>query len=267
MLTSADKTITNLNEIVETLAALIEKHGRALAILHDSTETKYFVNDFVFYCAAKGCKATRAIIALIELKHPEEVFMLTRVVYECYLNAAFAINNPQHIDHLVTKKVGLYTGDYRFQITPNGRLNRRKIENMKNGELMEAGPSIEMLAQGSGYEADVAIHELIYPFLSEHIHIHMMASGNYRNASDQTKYEITGNYNMPGAVGLISYVSFLLLSLISVYAPGDRTTQLLVIGSQLHSSLGLIKYEDEMSELGGLMVKRINAGILKKHQK
>ncbi len=254
--------LSKQEQLYESLAQLVEEHGVALAILHNSMETDHFVNDFVFYCVTKGCKSTKSILALIDNSLPEDALTLCRSVYECYINASYAITHPEHIDHLTTKKVGLHSGIFIYQITRKGRYNPRIIVNTETGEEMESGPTIESLVKGTGYAEDQPIHEILYPFLSEHAHVHMMASGNYRSLGVPSKYDFSRTDNITQAIFTGAYVSLLLFSRAASFASRegetpDQTQLIMETRIILLQVLKIMCFEDDFFGFDELIIKRI----------
>jgi len=77
-------------------------------------------------------------------------------------------------------------------------------------EQYRSPPSIEKMLLSTGHPADAVVHRYYYGFSSQHAHVHMAGSGNYREGSSYTD---EGNEQRPNAVFLTAYATILLVGL------------------------------------------------------
>ncbi|WP_225977460.1 hypothetical protein [Nostoc sp. CENA543] len=85
-----------------------------------------------------------------------------------------------------------------------------QVIDSETGEISTYGISISTLVYGSTYQFDKEVHTFMFPFLSEHTHPNMMASGNYR--SDDIYYSYWQASNTLQSAFFSVYLSTLILS-------------------------------------------------------
>jgi len=169
------------------------------------------MEDFFFYCVAKGSKHIRAALLLIENDLPEDAIVVCRAAYECYVCAAYArTHGIKAVDELVFNPVGLGAGTVEFARTKKGGWNYRSLIDRETGTSYVAAPSIERMAASTGNSNDASVHRYFYSFASEHVHVNMSGSGNYRNGE---RYTDEGSSQTPNAIFLLAYVSVILVEL------------------------------------------------------
>ena len=189
---------------------IVSTYAYPLAILKDSFDDPYVVNDFFYYCFTKSTRTLAAINLLLENDLGEDAQILVRTSYESYLSVAFLDAHPERLDDLVAKKIGLKTGHFQHPKNSSGRVDYRRIVEAETGEVLPFSLSVAEMAGLTRYPDDAQVHRPLYMFLSEHCHAHMMASGNYRNDAC-TKYVADSSSQMLQASFYALYVHTLTL--------------------------------------------------------
>lgn len=201
---------------------IVSTYAYPLAILNDSFDSSYVVNDFFYYCFTKSTRTLAAINLLLEGGLGEDAQILVRTSYESYLAIAFLDAHPERLDDLVAKKIGLKTGHFQHPKNPSGRVDYRRIVETETGDVLPFSLSVAEMAGLTRYPDDAQVHRRLYMFLSEHCHAHMMASGNYRNGAN-TKYVADSGSQVLQACFHTVYVYTLILSeLIKFQGLGSR---------------------------------------------
>lgn len=178
------------------------------------------IGDFFNYCIAKGSKHIRAALVLLDHDLPEDAIVLSRAAYECYVGAAYAkAQGVQAIDDLVYNTVGLNAGTVEFARTKAGGWDYRRLVDKETGTFYNAPPSIERMIKSTGYPADAVVHRQYYGFSSEHAHVNMAGSGNYREGARYTDH---GNAQRPNGVFLAACITATLLGIAIATADMDE---------------------------------------------
>src|SRR5687767_11875300 len=107
------------------MCAVVDRHAIAQAIVHDTYREDYVTNDFFYYCITKSAKSLLAINHLLEKGLGEDAQILLRSAYENYLAISFLSANPERLDDLVDRKVGIFTGRYDHPLNSKGKKDRR----------------------------------------------------------------------------------------------------------------------------------------------
>lgn len=203
------------------LRAVIDRYAFAKAIAATDFDETNVTNDFFYYCVTKSAKTLIAINRLIEEHLGEDAQILLRASYENYLAISFLAANPDRLDDLVAKKVGVHTGYLQHPVSPSGRINYRKVIDPDSGEHLPFDLSIAEMVSLGKYSEDREVHWPLYGFLSEHCHPHMMASGNYRDKTNlRNSYENKGQ--VLSAVVYATYIYLLLLYEVRCFEPLKR---------------------------------------------
>jgi hypothetical protein len=102
----------------------------------------------------------------------------------------------------------LDAGVVEYARTKAGGWDYRRLVDKETGTFYNAPPSIEKMIGGTGYPADALVHRQYYRFSSEHAHVNMAGSGNYREGALHTDH---GNSQRSNAVFLVAYIAVTLL--------------------------------------------------------
>jgi hypothetical protein len=206
-----DRLLNWIQELSLSLSAFVSHYGIAEAIVFDAGPPAIAIGDFFHYCVAKGSKHIRAALVLVDHGFPEDAIVLSRGAYECYVSAAYAkAQGMQALDDLVYNTVGLSAGTVEYARTKTGGWDYRRLVDKETGTFYDAPPSIERMVRSTGYPADALVHRRYYGFSSEHAHVNMAGSGNYREGA---RYTDCGNTQKPNAVFLTAYVTVTLLGI------------------------------------------------------
>jgi hypothetical protein len=242
--------------------SIVDNYAFAEAIANDDYQDAYVTNDFFYYCFTKSTKSLIAINLLIRAHLGEDAQILLRSTYENYLAASFLFANPTRLDDLVEKKIGAHTGYFKHPVNSKGRKDRRRIVDPRSGQVIPFDvPIAEMVSTGR-YPEDKDVHWPLYAFLSEHVHPHMMASGNYR-AESQIEYSYQDPDQAIQAAIFGTYIYLLLLGEVRYFEDLDRgdlvrTTKLLRAGAEIvERTLALMKFEHPMETLPSAIRARI----------
>jgi len=198
-------------ELSDSLSAFVLRYGIAEAIALEDVSAEIVIGDFFQYCMAKGSKHIRAALVLLDNGFPEDAIVLSRSAYECYVNAAYAqTKGVQAIDDLVYNTVGLNAQTVEYAQKKTGGRDYRRLIDKNSGILYDAPPSIEKMIRSTGYPADLLVHRDFYRYSSEHAHVNMAGSGNYRDGASYTDRRVS---LQPNAEILVSYVTSILASI------------------------------------------------------
>ena len=168
------------------------------------------VHDYVFFCYTKGTRSLLAADILLTEGFFEDVKVLIRSIYECYINASFAFHNPDKINDLIGLRVGEYFGRYTHPISKKGNVIRKKLIHPITKEIIDFNTSIAKMASNTNKERDAKVHPVLYSFLSEFTHVHMIASGSYRNDTEDW-YSVEPDFEAAYySIALSTYISWLL---------------------------------------------------------
>ena len=206
-----DRLLNWIRELSESLSAFVSHYGIAEAIVFEAGPPAIAIDDFFHYCLAKASKHIRAGLVLIDHGFPEDAIVLSRAAYECYVSAAYARTQGVGAIHdLVYNTVGLDAGTVEYVRTKAGRQDYRRLVDVETGTFYDAPPSTEKMIRNTGYPDDATVHRRYYGFSSQHAHVNMAGSGNYREGA---KYTDSGNAQKANAVFLTSYVAVTLLGI------------------------------------------------------
>ena len=209
---SFDNLFAHLEEMTSSLAAFVSHYGLVEAMLYNSFCESAAYNDFIHYCFTKSTKHLKAAQLLLDNGFPEDAMVLSRSAYECYISIKSGIEDPDlAVDDLVQNKVALSTGRAEYVRTENGKINFRAIKYKGSEDLLKSPPSVEKLSVFLREEVSESLHRFMYNLLSEHAHVHMMGSGNYRDP-DNVKYTIASQRQKNNAVVFCLFFGILILS-------------------------------------------------------
>jgi len=193
------------------LSAFIYHYGIAEGIALNTGTPAIAIDDFFYYCLAKGSKHIRAAMVLVENELPEDAIVVSRAAYECYVCAAYAIaHGTKAIDDLVYNPVGLDAGTVEYARTKTGKWNYRQLVDKATETVFDAPPSIERMVLSTGYTDDAVVHRHYYGFSSQHAHVNMAGSGNYRDGAAYTDH---GNGQRQNAIFLAGYVTAVIVAM------------------------------------------------------
>lgn len=253
-------------KVLDQLYTLVHTHGDVEG-LKKSAKREELVQDYVFFCIAKGAKSLSAADLLNTEGYFEDVKVLIRSAYECYLNAAYVMNDDQAVDDLVVKKLGLYFGSFKHPVNEKGWPMRNRVEDVETGEISDYKTSVRYMSKNSYCSYDGDVHDDLYGFLSEFVHVHMIASGSYRS-KDNKAYMLE---NLEGAfhtIVLSLYVAVLLLDLavdylsdtrraIGSWAFLDADMQSIAAAQVVEKAVTRMEFGESMPKLKAAMLDRI----------
>lgn len=202
--------LNHFDEIIQSLDAFVYHYSFAEAIARNSFgDRELLLNDFMHYCIAKSVKHLKASYLLVNSGFGEDSMVLIRSAYESYITLCGAIEAPDMVvDSFVHDKIALKAKRAKYASTKKGKTDHRKIIHKDSGKVSSAPPTIEKVMATVGNPLDQRVHREIYDFLSEHAHVHMMASGNYR---DGAKYITNSDLQTINAIMFGVYFSLLIL--------------------------------------------------------
>lgn len=123
-----DRLYNCMQVLSQSLSALVCNYGVAQAIALETDEPEIALNDFFYYCIAKGSKHIRATLVLLDNELPEDAIVLSRAAYECYVSAAYSRTlGIKAIDDLVYNPVGLSAGTVEYGRTKSGGWDYRRV--------------------------------------------------------------------------------------------------------------------------------------------
>lgn len=215
-----DRLLNWVHELSQSLSVFVSHYGIAEAVALNAGPPAIAIGDFSHYCVAKGSKHIRVALVLLDHEFPEDAIVLSRAAYECYISAAYAKAQGVHaIDDLVYNTVGLNAGTVEYARTKAGGRDYRRLVDTETGAFYNSPPSIERMVGNTGYPADALVHRQYYGFSSEHAHVNMAGSGNYREGARYTDH---GNTQRRNAIFLTAYVTVTLMSIAMATADMDE---------------------------------------------
>jgi len=161
------------------------------------------------FCFTKSTRSMNAINNLLTNGFCEDALILGRSAYECYLNAAFILTNQDRINDVVAAKIGVYFGKFEHPVSQKGRELTHRIIHPETGKEVKFGIGFNELAENSFRKTDKNYHTVLYSFLSEFVHVHMISSGSFRSDTNES-YD--PNINCSGiyqSILLCAFVSWL----------------------------------------------------------
>ncbi len=257
-----------LNEQFHKLSSsIIKKHGIAKALKSKKESTIEELSfDIAFFCFTKSVRLNESIEEIIRICNYEDAYALLRGAYELYIYMAFIRADNNRISDSIFK-IGLETGMYKHPVTKKGKLNKSLIVDTTNNNVYQYGLGIFEKVQHTQFVEDKEVHNIIYKFLSEHCHVNIMTSGNYRD--DKTlRYKIkSGNHDqLPYLLFLKNFIYTNLLYEISFYLKStkiDYNRIIKKIDSNKRFLNEFLHYSKFSSEGGTLLnpifLERINA--------
>lgn len=225
------------------ISRIIEKYGKVEVIQksrnNQPIDQSDLIHDYVFFCYTKGTRSLIASDILLTEGFFEDVKVVLRSSYECYLNAGFAYHNPNKINDLIGLRVGEYFGRYLHPVDKRGRIIRKQIIHPVTEEIIDFNISVAKMASGTGNEWDAKVHSDLYSFLSEFTHVHIIASGSYRNNAEDwysVEPDISSAYY---TMALSTYISWLVFDSALKYAQTKGFNQK-TLPRQLQKSIRLL---------------------------
>lgn len=198
-----------INRQLGLFVKLIDDFGAVKCVQKKPDEVVYddLFHDFLFYGLTKSFKSFLATSILCENLYQEDAQILLRSTYETYLAINYVHNNPKELDHYTRKALGLSIGEIKHPLSKKGKLQKNKIVDPAIGVTEDFGLSISTLLTGIDSKDEIEMHKTIYPYLCEHTHLNMIASGNYREPNDKKYTYISfAGYEKP-----IIYLMYLLI--------------------------------------------------------
>jgi len=252
---------SSIHKLNLSLENFVRKYGIAQSIFKNvSGKDSYVHNDFIHFCITKGSKHLLAAECLLENGFGEDAIILIRCAYECYITASYAIDNPDPtVNKLVYDKLGLYSGKLQYAETKKGKIDYRNIVRKKGDAKASAPPTFEKIIFDLNCPEDIAVHRAFYNLTSEHTHVHMVASGNYREGY---KYKVRDPSQVSNGELLGAYIGTLLLNIACNYENisdiEGRQCRILIDDTK-NALIDLIRNHYQESELLSLIVARLNA--------
>jgi hypothetical protein len=175
-----------INSQLSLFEKLIDINGEVICIKKNQSEIEFedLFHDFIFFALTKTYKSFRASLILADNFFQEDSQVIIRTIYENYLSIKYVSKTPSEIYHFTYKALGISTNQLSHPLSKNGRLQKNKILNPKTGDIEEFGLSITKMAENLESDHEIVLHKILYPYLCEHTHLNMIASGNYRNNED-----------------------------------------------------------------------------------
>ncbi|MES2838116.1 MAG: DUF5677 domain-containing protein [Bacteroidota bacterium] len=170
---------------------LLKKYGLPKFINNQESSDYLLVTfDVVLFCFTKSLRLHKSIDAIIGISNYEDAFALLRGSYEAYVYMAYLNNDPMRVTDSIFK-IGVQAGIYVHPLNKKGKTIKNKIIDTRDNNIYDYGAGIFERVSGSKNVEDIQIHNTIYPFLSEHCHIHFITSGNYRDErTKKIKYSV-----------------------------------------------------------------------------
>lgn len=250
-----------LQRNLDTLAMIVEQHGRIMGRSSDTKDSSVLVHDYIFLCLTKGTRSLSAADILITESHLEDSLIIARTGYECYLNGAYVFSEPEKVRELLIARIGLASGALEHPLRKSGKPDRTKVRNTKTGCIDDYGTTIYKMACSTNYNSDEGAHVPLYKFLSEYSHVNIISAGAFW-ASDHESYSVEANpESVYPTLVICIYVSWLLLDL-AVDFLESKQFPIFVFDLELEaSSIDLVQAINDLqfdSSLEGLKVHMLD---------
>lgn len=168
---------------VGTLEAVVDRAGVVYGAIRRASYADGG-HDFCMFCTAKIARTVRALTLLQDNLMSEECYPLVRTTYEHYLAMAAVQADLSFLDDFLIKPLGLKVGTLAHPTSKKGIPIFRDVMDVASGQRLGGIRSTPHWAASTGWAGDRELHDLVYGYLSEHIHPNMVASGNYRNETE-----------------------------------------------------------------------------------
>lgn len=165
---------------------LIDAYAFAEAIMYDSNQRGFVLNDYLHFCYAKSARSLQAVVVLINENFREDAFVLLRTVYENYLHFWYVLRNPSSLDSFVTAKIGRSIRELHHPKSGPGK--HLKVIDPQTGEELAYGRSMGELAKNGSPRITSTFHELAFEYLCEFTHNHFMSFGGYLELDNPAKF-------------------------------------------------------------------------------
>jgi Family of unknown function (DUF5677) len=252
-----------LQDEIGLLQKLIARKGRSHVRLGSAIPNAELLHDYIYFCLSKATRSLLAIDLLLTESFTEDSKILARSAYECYLNGAFALANPGRIREIALAKIAVHAGYLHHPKSGKGHIMSHKIIHPVTNKIIPYGVSFYELSISTGIKEDANVHAGLYQFLSEFVHVSMVASGSYRRKKD-TKYDATSNVtSIFPTIFLCLYVSWLTLDLaakLSKQVNLEETVQ--NDAALLLNVLAQIQFVDELKNLKDAIAIRLKSHLL-----
>lgn len=168
-----------LGQQVQYHATLVDSYAFAEAILYDSFQTGFVVNDYLHFCHTKSARSLAAANTLVEGHFHEDATVLLRGVYENYIHFQYVLQHPMSVHDFVSSKIGLSSRRHAYAPTKRGGKNPSRVVDTVTGEEHRYGRGLSEMVRAVTGPLTISLHELMYEYLSEHAHNHFMSFGSY----------------------------------------------------------------------------------------
>ncbi len=255
--------LDTLNKITQDLEKVVTNYGD-IKTTQDVRTDESVRHDYLFFCLSKSLRSIKASHLLIKENYYEDTFTLVRSVYEVYLHMSYVQNYPDKIHKVVASKLGVYFDIFEHPLRKDGKPLKHKAVDQTTGKEYLINLSLLELSQNTRFKSDEDIYPLLYSYLSEYAHVHMISIGSYQS---QQKKKFTLDSD-PGTklfqtTLMTLFTSWLILNEVSLFEFSKKdkkriTKQLFDSGILLFNYIGGLEFQGKLTDLQENILKRIN---------
>lgn len=165
---------------------LVDAYSFAEAIMYDSFQSGFVLNDYLHFCYAKSARSFQAVALLINANFREDAFVLLRTIYENYLHFWYVFRDPSSLDSFVKAKIGRSVRELHHPKSGPGK--HLIVVDPNTGEELAYGRSMSELARNGSPRITKKFHELVFEYLCEFTHNHFMSFGGYLELGNPAKF-------------------------------------------------------------------------------
>lgn len=179
------KIVRQNKALADLHVELVDAYSFAEAIMYDSFQSGFVLNDYLHFCYAKSARSFQAVVVLINGNFREDAFVVLRTIYENYLHFWYVFRNPSSLDSFVKAKIGCSVRELHHPKSGPGK--HLRVVDPSTGKELAYGRSMSELAKNGSPRITNKFHELVFEYLCEFTHNHFMSFGGYLELDNPAK--------------------------------------------------------------------------------
>lgn len=211
------------------LVAALKENIKHLIIAYGLVLDKY-VNDYdlttdtlgflIKFHITKTLKVLRAILTLLDNNMSDEVFALSRTMYESYIYLIFIAVNPVDAEKMLLANVGLETSAYQYPRREDGTIKTKKIAiKIESGEKIGLTVSNKDVLKNSPYKYDLEFYQMAYDLLSRYVHPNVSL---FDHCFDMRKFDHFISIHKEDGILYANLIAIMLLNHLSIKVLKDE---------------------------------------------
>lgn len=138
--------------------------------------------DYCMFSALKTIKVLQSLRELLKLQIPECIYALGRGVFENYMYLCAINKDPKLFQERLLPK--LDEENYKFDVSPDGKINYRKVISRRTGVSVNVEPSNKELKKYLPNKTDIELYDLFYRTACQYVHVDIMSAKSYFAVTD-----------------------------------------------------------------------------------